>query len=387
MMDDSNIHEKLSDLLYKDILGLAGEEEQRELNSLLARYGLRGMDRDEIITRLEEKDIFDGKKAYQKFRELKNVRGRKVRRLGWWISSAASIVVILGGAWWLNREPVQVRKIEPIVAELIHPGESCAVITLADGKQVSLESHVRELEESDGTILRSESGELVYKANRENVVADVMYNTLTIPRGGEYRLELADGTKVWLNAETELKFPVNFSGDTREVYLKGEAYFQVSKDVQHEFRVHTSMGIVKVLGTSFNVRDYVGEQRVVTTLETGKVAYVSDELKQEVVLTPGFQVQEGKSGEIEMKKVDVIQYIGWREGKYVFEDATLENIMQTLERWYDIDVVYMDESVRNYHFTGDLERYEDINVFLDFIETGGDVKFKTEGKTIIIDKK
>ena len=115
--------------------------------------------------------------------------------------------------------------------------------------------------------------------------------------------------------------------------------------------------------------------------------YVSGENKKEIILTPGFQVQEEKTGEIKMKKVDVMQYVGWREGKYVFENTALVDIMRTLERWYDIDVVYVDPVVKDYHFMGDLERYESINVFLNFIETGGDVKFKMEGKTIIIGKK
>ena len=190
-----------------------------------------------------------------------------------------------------------------------------------------------------------------------------------------------------MNAETELRFPVNFTGERREVYLKGEAYFQVKRDEKHAFMVHTSMGVVEVLGTSFNVRDYEGEQEVVTTLESGKVMYVSEGSKEQVILEPGYQTLEKRSSQVEVRKVDPIQYIGWREGKYVFEDMALEDIMQTLCRWYDIDVVYADPTVKKFHFTGDLERYESINVFLNFIETGGDVKFRTEGKTIIIDKK
>ncbi|HAP16899.1 FecR family protein [Butyricimonas virosa] len=386
MMDDLKIYERLSDLLYKDLLGMASKEEKQELDSLCEEYGVKEMDRDEIVARLQGTDDFDGREAYRKFKILKK-NERKTFRIGWWVSTAASVVVLCIVGWWLNNGPEQIKKVEPVVAEIICPGQSCAVITLADGKQVSLEENIQELKESDGTILRSEFGTLVYKANLHNETAEVMYNTVTIPRGGEYCLELADGTKVWLNAETELRFPVNFSDKTRDVYLKGEAYFQVSKDELHAFQVHTSMGTVAVLGTSFNVRDYADEQKVVTTLEMGKVMYVSGENKKEIILTPGFQVQEEKTGEIKMKKVDVMQYVGWREGKYVFENTALVDIMRTLERWYDIDVVYVDPVVKDYHFTGDLERYESINVFLNFIETGGDVKFKMEGKTIIIGKK
>lgn len=383
MADNLKIPEKLSDLLYKDILGVTAEEEKVELESLLAEYKIKGIDRSDLIARLQEKDIFEGRKAYQQFLGLKVVK----HRLGWWISSVAAVAVLIVSGWWFIREPEQQDKTEIVVSEIIHPGQSYAIVTLADGRRVPLEKETRELEECDGTILRSESGELTYKANQDIKNVEIMYNTLTVPKGGEYRLELADGTKVWLNAETELKFPVNFSGSTRDVYIKGEAYFQVARDEKHVFQVHTSMGAVKVLGTSFNIRDYADEQRMVATLETGKVVYISDGLKKEVVLVPGEQVREDKYKGIRVKEVDVAQYVGWHEGKYVFENVSLEEIMQTLGRWYDIEVVYLDSAVKKLHFSGDLERYGSICVFLDFIETGGDVKFKTEGKTIIINKK
>ena len=386
MMNDLNIYGRISDLFYKDMLGLADEEEKRELDSLLVTYKLKGLDRERIIARLQEQEVFDGKGAYREFRVLKQPGGRN-RRLIWWTSIAASIVVLVVAGWWFGREPEPKRGNVQIMAETIQPGQSRAVVTLADGQQVVLEQANRKIEESDGTVLHSDSGALVYMANAEKTAAKVMYNTVSIPRGGEYRLELADGTKVWLNAATELRFPVNFTGDMREVYLKGEAYFQVKRDEKHPFIVHTSMGAVEVLGTSFNVRDYEDEREVVTTLETGKVMYVSGNTREKVTLNPGYQVLEKESSPVEVRKVDPLQYTGWREGKYVFEDVALEDIMRTLCRWYDIDGVYANPAVKKFHFTGDLERYESISIFLSFIETGGDVKFKTEGKTIIIDKK
>lgn len=383
MMNDLNIYGRISDLFYKDMLGLADEEEKRELDSLLVTYRLKGLDRENIIARLQEQEVFDGKEAYREFRVLKQLGGRN-RRLIWWTSIAASIVVLVVAGWWFGREPEPKSGNVQIMAEAIQPGQSRAVVTLADGQQVVLEQANRKIEESDGTVLHSDSGALVYMANAEKTTAKVMYNTVSIPRGGEYRLELADGTKVWLNAATELRFPVNFTGDMREVYLKGEAYFQVKRDEKHPFIVHTSMGAVEVLGTSFNVRDYEDEREVVTTLETGKVMYVSGNTREKVTLNPGYQVLEKESSPVEVRKVDPLQYTGWREGKYVFEDVALEDIMRTLCRWYDIDVVYANPAVKKFHFTGDLERYESISIFLSFIETGGDVKFKTEGKTIIL---
>lgn len=382
MKNDMNIHERLSDLLYRDMLDLASREEREELDNLLERYHLKGLEREKIIARLEKKDVFDGRKAFERFSRAKLSRKRV-----WWYGIAASVAVLVVVGVWLIGASEQETRENTIESGVIAPGQSLAVVTLANGQQFTLEKNARKIEESDGTILYSGSGKLVYTASDRGRTVELMYNTVTIPRGGEYRLELSDGTKVWLNAETELRFPVSFSGNTRDVYLKGEAYFEVKKDADCPFLVHSSMGCVKVLGTSFNVRYYADEREVVTTLESGKVMYFSDDLSKTVVLSPGQQAVDKEGDSLELKEVDPLQYTGWREGKYIFEDVTLETIMRTLARWYDTDVEYMDSGVKNLHFTGDLERYENINVFLNFIETGGDVKFKTEGKKIIIDKK
>lgn len=382
MKNDINIHERLSDLLYQDMLDLASREECAELEGLLEKYDLKGLEREKIVARLEEKDIFDGMEAYCKFRQSKIGQRRLWIR---WSGVAASIALLVAVSLWMMPERGVKQELSP--SGVILPGHSHAVVTLAGGQQIALEKEIRKIEESDGTILHSGEGELVYKVSGKKEMSEIMYNTVMIPRGGEYRLVLSDGTKVWLNAETELRFPVNFSGDTRDVYLKGEAYFDVKRDTNQPFLVHSSMGYVKVLGTSFNVRDYVNEREVVTTLESGKVVYFPADLTKNVVLSPGYQVVDKGGDLLESRKVDPLQYTGWREGKYVFEDVTLENIMRTLTRWYDIEVVYTDSIVKNLHFTGDLERYESINVFLDFIETGGDVRFKTEGRKIIVAKK
>ena len=382
MKNDVNIHERLSDLLYRDMLGLASRKECTELEGLLEEYDLKGLEREKIVARLEEKDIFDGREAYRKFRQSKFRQRRLWVR---WSGVAASIALLVVVGLWMTTE--RGMKQELPSSGVILPGHSHAVVTLAGGQQIALEKEMRKIEESDGTILHSGEGELIYKANGKKEVSEIMYNTVTIPRGGEYRLELSDGTKVWLNAETELRFPVNFSGNTRDVYLKGEAYFEVKRDTIQPFLVHSSMGCVKVLGTSFNVRDYVDEREVVTTLESGRVVYFSADLTKNVVLLPGQQTVDKEGDPLEVREVEPLQYTGWREGKDVFENVSLENIMRTLVRWYDIEVVYTDSTVKNLHFTGDLERYGSINVFLDFIETGGDVRFKTEGRKIIIAKK
>ncbi|MEG2229127.1 MAG: DUF4974 domain-containing protein, partial [Odoribacter sp.] len=161
----------------------------------------------------------------------------------------------------------------------------------------------------------------------------------------------------------------------REVFLKGEAYFKVAKNEAQPFIVSTSNGQIQVMGTSFNVRDYAEEGKVVTTLVEGKVDYVSERYKR-VSLQPGYMLEDNGSKDYRIRKVNTLEYTGWKDGKYIFENASVEEIMTTLERWYDVTVFYRNEEVRNLHFTGDLERYASINTLLNFMEMGGDVRFE-----------
>lgn len=308
------------------------------------------------------------------------------RRIGWKIGiTAVALAIIAVGIGLSHRLHRERHTGEPLLAQLvISPGRSVATITLANGEQLSLGNNNRNVREENGTILKMDSSVVTYRGTTtEN--SEITYNTLSVPAGGEYRLVLADNTKVWMNASSKLKYPVVFSGKQREVFLEGEAYFEVEKDGQHPFVVHTSRGIIKVLGTGFNVRDYQEEARVVTTLVEGKVVYRPAERFEEVFLSPGFQLEDNGIDELSPRQVDVGMYVGWKDGKYVFEDATLEEIMQVLSGWYDVTVFYKREELKHLHFTGDLERYENINDFLHFMELGGKVIFNIHEKTIIIE--
>ena len=216
---------------------------------------------------------------------------------------------------------------------------------------------------------------------------EVVYNEIHVQKGGRANtLVLSDGTKVILNAATTFRYPTSFGEKNRMVYLEGEAYFEVAKDSEHPFIVHISRGAIEVLGTGFNVRDYREEQKTVTTLVQGKVVYRPERQPgREIMLEPGFQIKDEEGGSLQPRKVDVILYTGWKDGKYVFENATLEEIMQVLSRWYDIAVFYKREEVKKLHFTGDLERYKTINDFLEFMEIGGNVRFSIKGKTVLIE--
>lgn len=368
--------EILSDLISKNLLGLLDCEQQKELERLCSQYGIREEERETILTGLEEPVRFDARGAYRQF--AARTRRRHISRR---LQIAAAVLLLLGlGNLVYYYSQLAGPELLAVSPEIV-PGESKATITLANGEKVELENLARELQETDGTLLSSGAGELVYKESGAD--GELIYNTIDIPRGGEFRLVLSDGTKVWLNSDSQLKYPVQFNGDMREVYLKGEAYFEVAHNARKAFVVSTSKGDIRVLGTSFNVRDYRDENKVVTTLEAGQVRYISPG-RGEIDLIPGYMLEDGAGSPLIPRKVNTEEYTGWKDGKYIFDDVSVEEIMTTLERWYDVTVVYENNQVRKLHFTGDLERYATINTILNFMETGGDVRFRIDGKTIIV---
>ena len=211
------------------------------------------------------------------------------------------------------------------------------------------------------------------------------YNSLKIPVGGFYKLVLSDGTKVWLNADSELKYPVRFVGGKREVYLKGEGYFQVSKDSCRQFIVHLQNSEITVLGTAFNVSAYEDEAHVYTTLEEGRVVFYSRQNKQRILLKPGMQSDmEVATGKTVVSEVDPSLYSAWIEGRFVFQSLDLESILRQLQRWYDFELFYADPDVKEMHFTIDILKYEEISKVLNLMERVNKVKFTQKGRTVVV---
>ena len=375
----------LSDLIYKDFLGALTEKERQELAALIKRYPITVADRAVLRARMEEEEPFNAREAYLEF--VRRTRRRIILRR---LRNAAAIALLIGCggmAWWFYqpatpvKAPVEMATVQPIL-----PGSSKAVITLSNGERIELENLNRQLQESNGTRIEAANGSLTYSDTTQS--QETLYNEIAIPRGGEFHLTMADGTQVWLNADTRLKYPVNFNGKTREVFLQGEAYFEVAPNAEQPFLVNTTRGCIQVLGTAFNVRDYVEEKKVVTVLESGKVRYTTTGKQQESrELRPGFLLEDAEGQHLHARQVNTRLYTEWRNGKYIFENASVEEIMSTLQRWYNIDVIYADEKVKQLHFTGDLERYETFDIFLHFMETGGDIRFQIKDNIVIVNKK
>jgi hypothetical protein len=261
----------------------------------------------------------------------------------------------------------------------IAPGTSAAVLILSDGEKVLLgdKQSAKEIEK-DNLIVENDT--LKYSGLKKNKID---YNTIIIPRGGEYVVRLSDGTKIWLNAESELRYPVSFSEGERTVYLKGEAFFAVEKDSNSPFKVITGEHKVTVLGTEFCVRAYGDEGKILTTLERGSVSVVSG--GKEVRLSPGEQSNVSEKG-ISVEKVNTELFTAWHNKKYIFESQSLGEILHTLSRWYDMEVSYESEDLQNIRFTGELMKYQNIRDFLNQMEGLEKTRFTIKGNEVIVSR-
>ena len=331
-----------------------------------------------------------GENSEEEFLYLeKSIYDRKSRRMTLRWSIAASIILLVG--LFVGRTISGVRDIheeQELAKSVMQPGTSKAILMMADGKEVVLEQgqNLNILLNERVRVATSSQG-IVYEEYGKGMVTEE-YNKLTTPVGGEYSLVLSDGTKVFLNADSELKYPVEFSDGKRIVDLKGEAYFEVHKDSLRPFIVRINGAEVTVLGTSFNVNTYGDDGQIYTTLVNGSVRVSSMKNKQEEILKPGMQsVMNVQSGLLTVREVDVEPYVAWREGRFVFRAMTLDLIMRQLQRWYDFEVFYQNSELKDYEFRGVIKRDMDLDKVLSVIKATTNVDFEVKGKVITIIKR
>lgn len=295
---------------------------------------------------------------------------RKLR--GWLPYAAAVLLVAASGAWLLTRKE---RPNEPQIvdAAAIKPGGNHATLTLADGSIVSLSPSQEGI--TVGESLRYDDGSVldVSSASTGDVPSET-YAVLTTPKGGTYRITLGDGTTVWLNSASTLKYPLAFNGAAREVELTGEAYFDVQKQ-KKPFIVKSKMQSIEVLGTQFNVNAYPDEKETQTTLVKGSVAVSAVDKSGSLRLIPGEQCS--LSGTILTKaKVDVSTFVAWKDGLFSFNETELTLVMNQLSRWYNIDVVY-EGDIPSTHYFGDIHRHEPLSNVLELLKASG-LRFRVE---------
>ena len=308
--------------------------------------------------------------------------------VGWrrYAAAAAVFLLIAGAGAYLYNKVEQTADSVAITSqqadtEITH-GTTQALLTLANGQTVSLGAD----QTVNADLISRVENIKEYAADESR---DTEENILTTPRGGEFKVVLEDGTEVWLNAESQLRYPDEFEGAERRVEVSGEAYFRVAKDEQRPFYVETAGQLIRVTGTEFNVSSYSDNQQVLTTLVSGGITTrLLNGNGGELVLTPGHQtVMQMGSDKISVRSVDTDIVTSWTRGKFVFEDQTLEQMMRTLSRWYDFEYEFADEDSRQTVFMGSMPRYGNFSEVLEILEKSGGLKFRQRGKSITISKK
>ena len=326
---------------------------------------------------------FDREKMWRVIEAYRG-EGRNARRRHqrwYWAAAVILPLLVVGGMLYFSWQQPK----GTVVAStgVIESGSSRATLVMAGGERVDLASLT-------DTLLRQgrldSSRGVTYQAG-DAKVNKVEYNKIIVPRKGEYQLMLADGSKVYLNSESELRFPTTFSGKERRVFLKGEGYFEVRKDAAKPFIVTVGETDVRVLGTTFNVTAYRDTKTIRTTLVEGAVR-VNDRLTGEAVtLAPGLQA-EWQGGSFTTRKVNVNAVAAWVDGKFYFEEgATLEEITEQLRRWYDIDFFFTSEDVKHFVFAGVIKKYYTANEIFSIIEKTARVKFTVNGRTVVVSRR
>lgn len=321
--------------------------------------------------------------------ELNTGSNKRYRR---YYAVAASILIILSSGLYFYKSRTQVPALaiqnSPVRINDVAPGGNKAVLTLADGSRIALDD-VQQGEiavQSGISITKTSEGQLIYeRADAEFRVLNShdVYNKIETPKGGQYQVNLPDGSMVWLNAASSLRYPAVFSGTERKVELTGEAYFEISPNKLMPFKVVSASQVVEVLGTHFNINAYSNESQIRTTLIEGSVKVSESSVQKVSYLKPGEEALN-KKGEIMIHSANVEQVIAWKNGNFQFNDMYLVDIMRQLERWYDVDIDY--SSIPHTRYNAYMSRDLNLSRVLEILEVTGRVKFSIEGKTIKISK-
>lgn len=337
----------------------------------------------------EEKRVLENsvnaKAALLEFMERKyHTNNRKNFFIRYFKYAAAIALFIAGLAFYYSQKHINNLQDFTTLKENITPGSKNAILTLANGKRIALNGTMDgSINDQNVTVIKTTDSSLQYRATDK--LQPLTYNVLETPGKSEFMIILADGTKVWLNAGSKIRYPVTFVANERRVELSGEAYFEVSKDKKKPFVIDVGGNSVQVLGTSFNVKAYKGDVDIYTTLVEGSVRMTTS--AQSIELKPDEQgVINLKTRQLTKRLVDVNLYTGWKNGRFIFDNQPLGEIMSTISRWYGIDVMFENQAARNVIFTGNLKRYESLNKIITMLEMTEQIKFKKEGNTIYIKK-
>ena len=385
-MEDKSIFELIAEYSAGTISPADAEllRERLESDAEAMRLFREIRETEKILKSVQAQEKIDLQKSWQRLDSSLAGRPRKGWRLFWTVGLvvAASVALLL---MFVSPFTRQVEQPGTLVSQVgITPGGVKAILQSEDGKMIDLTSSTSSrIVTSDGLVLVNDSlkGLRFDQSKLEN--QPMKYHTLAVPVGGEYHFTLADGTRVWVNSASEVRFPNCFSGGKREIYVKGEVYLEVARDEKHPFVVHAGENEVRVLGTRFNLTAYPDEQKVSTTLVEGSVEFRNNQ--SSIRLKPGEQsVLDQETNNLEKQKVEVSIYTSWVSGTYEYERMPLSDITRQLSRWYDVQFVYETTEFSNHPFTGVVKRDQSLEEVLSIIEKTTNIKFKISGRTIII---
>ena len=335
--------------------------------------------------KLSDDDDFEHIAAELWIKTLQRANIKRPRVISLWpriaVAASFTLLLIIGGYFYFARQPMQqVVQNKPKQLDVL-PGGNKAILTLANGKKISLtdakNGHIAN--ESDTRIDKTADGRVTYQGGTQK--NEVFYNLMTTPRGGQYTLVLADGTKVILNAASSLKFPTTFAGSNRTVELTGEAYFEVAHNAAKPFRVISNGQTVEVLGTHFNINSYKDDGSIKTTLLEGSVKVVAG--NDVALLKPGQQSQTGVnagSANIKVINADIEDEVAWTNGLFQFKNTSIKEVMYSAARWYDLNVTY-EGKAPDIRISGQISRNVNLSSLINLLRFEG-VKFNIEGKNI-----
>lgn len=377
------------DFIYRFLAGEANGEEEKAFRQKL-------MEDTELCKEVErvERSWYLGKYARKwgqvderkAWHNIVGMHSRRVRhkRILYWNIAALLGVIVGAGIFTLLRyqSDAPLRLVEEVCQ--IQPGQSKALLVLTSGEKIELGAMIPKKISDGGIVIEGDSASLIYTHQTEP--AEFLFNELIIPVGGEYRLCLSDGTVIYLNAESKLRYPVNFGKGEREVELEGEAYFEVAPDKERPFQVRTSDLDVRVLGTGFNVSAYRNGYRSEVTLAHGAV--IVEKAGKELALKPDEQfVADKQSGKMFVQTVDAWKICGWKSGILYFEGMPLEELAVKLSRWYGVQFFFTSEKLKQLKFTGALKKYDSIDYVLSLIEATTDIRVQIKDRIIMVDSK
>lgn len=387
-MQKTTLHQETEERLTAYIHGELDEEESRRTKAWIEespenQAAYEALLKDYLHIRwAQEARHIQPAKAWRRISAA--IRGKR-RRWAYWAAAASVACVMAAAGVALSRKERPV----PVAQATIQPVSQQATLVLSSGETVNLSTSPRDIRERDGSTVRIDSAEGIRYDSLPQTASpsELIYNQIIVPRGGEYFVMLADGTQVWLDAESELEYPVRFNAGDRQVNLRGKAYFSVTKDPAKPFVVNVDDFSVRVYGTEFNMEAW-DERHIETVLVEGSVGLRANNRTAERRLRPGqLAVTDAISGQSEVRDVNVASYVAWKNREIVFENERLDRIMDEVSRWYDVDVFFQNEELKALRFDCNMPRYADIQDLFFFMEQTSDARFSVNGRTVVVSKK